>query len=475
MHKKIYLIKNHKSKMLNSISPIDGRYQKYTVPLIPYFSEAASMKYKILMECEYLIALSETKGLGVRKFSAKEKNSIRNLYKNFSAKNAEIISRIELKGYKNIKATNHDFKAIEYFLKDKLSKTSLKNALEWIHFGLTSEDASNVAYALMLSESLRDVYLPALTDLISKIERLAKANKNVAILARTHGQPASPTTFGKEMAVFVVRLKKHSQILKNLRISAKVNGATGNYNALVAAYPKIDWIQFSKKLIAQIGRERKITLETNLLTTQINPHDSYVEMFDVMRRINNILIGFDQDIWRYISDEWIVQQPVAGEVGSSTMPHKINPWFLENSEGNLGLANAMFEYFGRKLPISRLQRDLSDSTVLRNIGSALGHSLIGFAYLNNQLGRISINRPQVLKDLNNHPEILAEAIQTILRREGVKMPYEQLKELTRGKQITMADLYKFIDGLEVSAKIKTELKKFTPENYIGLANKLTEL
>lgn len=475
MHKKIYLIKNHKSKMLNSISPIDGRYQKYTAPLIPYFSEAASMKYKILMECEYLIALSETKGLGVRKFSAKEKNSIRNLYKNFSSKNAEIISQIELKGYKNIKATNHDFKAIEYFLKEKLAQTSLKNALEWIHFGLTSEDASNVSYALMLSESLRDVYLPALTDLISKIERLAKANKNVAILARTHGQPASPTTFGKEMAVFVARLKKHSQILKNLRISAKVNGATGNYNALVAAYPKIDWIQFSKKLIAQIGRERKITLETNLLTTQINPHDSYVEMFDVIRRINNILIGFGQDIWRYISDEWIVQQPVAGEVGSSTMPHKINPWFLENSEGNLGMANAMFEYFGRKLPISRLQRDLSDSTVLRNIGSALGHSLIGFAYLNNQLGRISINRLQVLKDLNKHPEVVAEAIQTILRREGIKMPYEQLKELTRGKQITLADIHKFTDGLEVSAKIKTELKTFTPENYIGLASKLTEL
>ena len=455
--------------MLTSISPIDGRYAKSTKPLAPYFSEAASMKYKIILEGEYLIALSDNKIM--RRLSTREKSIIRNLY-NFTETDAKIVSQIELKGYKGIKATNHDFKAIEYFIKDKLSKTSVKNALEWIHFGLTSEDASNVAYALMLSESLRDVYLPALTDLTSKIGHLAKANKNVAILARTHGQPASPTTFGKEMAVFAARLKKHSQILKNLRISAKVNGATGNYNALVAAYPKVDWIKFSKKLIDQISKQRKVSLEINLLTTQINPHDSYAELFDAFRRINTILIGFNQDLWRYISDEWVQQKPVAGEVGSSTMPHKINPWFLENSEGNLGMANAMFEFFSRKLPISRLQRDLSDSTVLRNIGSAIGHTLIGFKYLNNQLGRIVINKDKAKKDLADHVEVLAEAIQSILRREGVKMPYEQLKELTRGKQITLSDLHRFIDSLDVSDKVKKELKRFTPENYIGLASKL---
>ena len=461
--------------MLNSISPIDGRYAKYTKPLEPYFSEASSMKYKILMECEYLIALSQTPGLGVRKLSTKEIVLLRKLYENFSTEDAKIISLIELKGYKDIKATNHDFKAIEYLIKDKLKATSLKDCVEWIHFGLTTWDATHFAYALMISESLRDVYVPSLEKIIQTLNQLAKQSANVAMLARTHGQPASPTTFGKEIKVFSSRLKKQSDILKNAKISIKLNGATGNYNALAAAYPKVDWIKFSKKFTEQINKQRKANFETNLFTTQIEPYDSFIEIFDCLRRINTILIGFNQDIWRYISDEWVVQKPVEGEIGSSTMPHKINPWFLENSEGNLATANALFEFFGRKLPISRLQRDLSDSTVLRSIGVAFGHSLIGFAYLNNQLGRISVNKKKALEDLNAHPEVIAEAIQTILRREGVKMPYEQLKELTRGKQITLADIHKFIDTLGVSDKIKKELKAFTPENYTGLASRLAVL
>jgi adenylosuccinate lyase len=283
---------------LNSISPIDGRYKKYTEPLVPYFSESASMKYKILMECEYLIALSRTRGVGIRKINAKEKTLIRNVYKNFSALDAEIISEIELQGYKNIKATNHDLKAIEYFLKDKLKKTSLKDCLEWVHFGLTSEDAGNIAYALMLSESLRNVLLPALGDVINAIGKLAQSNKNIPMLARTHGQPASPTTFGKEFKIFYSRLSRQFLQLKKFRPQAKLNGATGNYNALAAAYPHIDWIKFSKKFIAQINKQRKNTLEASLLTTQIESSDSYVELFDIMRRVNTILIGFNQDVWR---------------------------------------------------------------------------------------------------------------------------------------------------------------------------------
>src|SRR3989344_6457408 len=358
---------------LNSISPIDGRYEKYTKELAQYFSEAASMKYKVLMECEYLIALSETAGVRMRKLNDKEKILVRNIYKNFSAQDAQMISAIELKGYKNIKATNHDFKAIEYYIKEKLGQTSLKDVVEFAHFGLTSEDASNIAYALMLGESVEHVYFPALENVVKEIAKLAKNNKNISMLARTHGQPASPTTFGKEFKIFKERLKRQVNQLKKHWFLAKLNGATGNYNALVVAYPKVNWIKFSTSLIHKIGKLKKVPLEVNLYTTQIEPHDSYIELFAIMRRVNSIIIDFNQDMWRYISDGWILQKPKEGEVGSSTMPHKINPWFLENSEGNLGIANAMFEFFARKLPISRLQRDLSDSTVLRNIGTAFGH------------------------------------------------------------------------------------------------------
>lgn len=458
---------------MESISPVDGRYRKYTEPLARFFSEAASMKYKVIMEGEYLIALSESRATKLRAFSAKEKAAIRNLY-NFTATDAKIVRDIELKGYKNLKPTNHDFKAIEYFIKDKLGATSLKDCTEWVHFGLTTWDATNIGYALMIGESLKEVYLSALEDVVKKIGRLAKETKSIPMLARTHGQPASPTTFGKEFAVFVERLKRQLRQLKNQKISAKLNGATGNYNALVAAYPDINWIKFSEDFIKRIARFRKVNLEVNLFTTQIEPYDSFIEVFDMMRRVNSILIGFDQDVWRYISDCWIVQKPVEGEVGSSTMPHKINPWFLENSEGNLGMANAIFVFLAQKLPVSRLQRDLSDSTVLRNMGVAFGHSLIGFAYLANQLGRVGVNKEKAIADLECHPEVVTEAIQTILRREGVAMPYEKLKALARGKQVTLEDIHGFVDSLDASPELKKELKKITPSSYTGLARRLAE-
>lgn len=458
--------------MLTSISPIDGRYRKTTEPLAKYFSEQALMKFRLIVEGEYLMALSDAKLL--RKLTDKEKTAIRSLY-NLSETDARIISDIETKGYKNIKATDHDVKAVEYFMKDRLGDTSLKDVLEYIHFALTSYDTNTPARAMMLSDGLEQVIIPAITSILQSIEVFSTKYKNLPMLARTHGQSASPTTFGKEFNVFRHRLKIQLDELKNKKLSVKFSGATGNFNAAVAAYPKVDWVKFSKNFIKILNRKRLIALEPNLIATQIDPHDSEAAIFDNLRRINTILIDFNQDMWRYISDGWIAQKPVEGTIGSSTMPHKINPIKFENSEGNLGLANALFEFFARKLPVSRLQRDLSDSTVERNFGTALAHCLIAYEYLLKGLSRITVNEKKVREELNAHPEVLAEAIQTVLRREGVKMPYEQLKELTRGKQVTLADTHEFIDGLEVSPAVKKELKQFTPENYIGLASKLAAM
>lgn len=456
--------------MENAINPLDGRYFEKTRALAPYFSEQALMKYRVMVEGEYLIALSESK-LNLRKFTNKEKNLIRSLH-NLSLKDTRVISDIELKGYKNIKATDHDVKAVEYFIKNKLNKTSLKDVLEWVHFALTSEDTNNLAYALILSDSLEKAMIPKIEEIIFNLDRFAIKYRNFPMLARTHGQPASPTTFGKEIKVFSTRLKKRLEELQKITIQAKLNGATGNYNAHVAAYPNINWLEFSKKFIQSLNQTRTLKLEPNLVTTQIECHDSYVSIFDKIRQINTILLDFNQDIWRYISDEWIVQKPIEGTVGSSTMPHKINPIKFENSEGNLGMANALFEFFARKLPISRLQRDLSDSTVQRNFGAAFSYSFIAYEYLLKGLSKISVNEEKIKENLMAHPEVITEAIQTILRREGVKMPYEKLKELTRGKKVTLDDIHNFIKSLEVSNKIKKELLKIKPENYIGLAPKL---
>ena len=457
---------------LFNISPIDGRYRKYTEVLSKYSSEASLMRYRIVVEAEYLIALSDLKLL--RKLSDKEKRLIRSLY-DLRDKDAQIISDIEIKGYKNIKATDHDVKAVEYYLKDKFADTTLADISEWLHFALTSYDTNTVARGLMLRDALSEVILPKLTEINKSTNELAKKTATIPMLARTHGQPASPTTFGKELKVFSSRLQKQIELLKNQKVSVKFSGATGNYNAHLAAYPKINWIKFSQNFIEKFNKGHSLQIELNLITTQIDPHDREAEIFDNIKRINTILIGFNQDMWRYISDEWIMQKPAEGTVGSSTMPHKINPIKFENSEGNLGLANALFEFFARKLAISRLQRDLSDSTVERNFGVALSHCLIAYEYLLEGLSQIKINERKIGEDLRNHPEVVTEAIQTILRREGVDMPYEKLKELSRGKKITLADIHQFIDNLPVEDKVKRELKKITPENYIGLAAKIARL
>ena len=432
------------------------------------------MRYRLMAEGEYFIALSQTPGIKLRTLKPGEIKKIRELY-SLSNSGAQIISDIEKKGYKNIRPTDHDVKAVEYYMKNQLAKTSLKDVLEWLHFALTSSDTNALAMGLMLSDSLEQIILPKINEILKSLNRLAIQSAKLPMLARTHGQPASPTTFGKEIKVFSSRLERQVRQLKNQKISVKFSGATGNYNAHLAAYPKINWLKFSQNFIGKFNQGRLLKLELNSITTQIEPHDSQIELFDTLKRLNTILIGLNQDLWRYISDEWLVQKPVAGAVGSSTMPHKINPIKFENSEGNLGMANALFEFFGSKLPISRLQRDLSDSTVERNFGTAFAHSLIAYNYLLKGLGKITVNKEKITDHLHGHPEIIAEAIQTVLRREGAEMPYEKLKELTRGKKVTLPDMYKFVDNLDVSDKIKKELKKFKPENYIGLAAKLAGL
>jgi len=451
----------------NAINPLDGRYFDKTRALAPYFSEEALMKYRVKIEAEYLIALSENKISNkiFRKFTPNEIKIIKNLYEKFDEISYKKIKEIE-------RATNHDVKAVEYFIKKELSKTSLKNSVEWVHFALTSEDTNNLAYGLILSESVSNVLMPKLKEINKGLELLAKRYKNLPMLARTHGQPASPTTFGKEIKVFASRLERGLDHLLGQKIMVKMSGASGNYNAHTVVFPKIDWLKFSENFITDLNKNLIFKLELNSFTTQIEPRDSYVELFDRFKRMNNMLIDFNQDMWRYISDNWITQKVKGGEVGSSTMPHKINPIDFENSEGNLGLANALFEFFGRKLAISRLQRDLSDSTVERAFGTAFGHSYLAYTSLLQGLNKISVNESKIKEDLNNHPEVITEAIQTILRREGMVMPYEKLKELTRGKQVTLLDIHKFINTLKISEKIKKELLAITPENYIGLASKL---
>lgn len=453
---------------MQAINPLDGRYYEKTRALAPYFSEQALMKYRVMMECRYLISLSESRKVGLRKFSGVEIKKIESLYEKFDDASYEKIKNFEA-------TTNHDVKAVEYFIKEKLKTTSLKDSIEWVHFALTSEDTNNVSYALILSDSLEKVMIPEIKKVIGELNTLAKKYKDLPMLARTHGQSASPTTFGKEMKVFAQRIDRALEHLSGQKILAKLNGASGNYNAHLSAYPKVDWMKFTKDYINSFNlKTRTLKLEPNLVTTQIESHDSYIEIFDRLKRINNMMIDFNQDMWRYISDNWVAQTPKKGEVGSSTMPHKINPIDFENSEGNLGLANSLFEFFARKLPISRLQRDLSDSTVERAFGTAFGHSYLAYYSLLKGLSKISVNENKIKEDLLAHPEVIAEAIQTVLRRENYPIPYEALKELTRGKQITMDDFTIFIDSLKVTSKIKLELKKFTPLTYTGYASKIAE-
>jgi len=458
---------------LTAISPVDGRYRGTAEALAEYFSEYALMKMRVTVECEYLTALSETKGIGIRPLTADEKVMLRALPQ-ISIDDAQIIRKFEREGHGGIPATNHDVKAVEYFIKLKLKNSSLADVLEWVHFALTSEDVNSTAHALALRGAVEAVMLPALWKVQSEIIRLARAHADTAMLARTHGQSATPTTFGKEMNVFARRIEKQVGILKNSSVLMKWGGPSGNYNAQMVALPQVDWLAFSHSFAERFnpdsdGKKHYVRLALNEVTTQIEPHDTYAEMFDNLRRINTILIDLSQDVWRYISDGWVTQKPKEGEIGSSAMPHKVNPIDFENAEGNFGVANALFEHLSRKLPVSRLQRDLSDSTVARTFGTAFGHALIGYHALLRGFGKISVNEPALRDALTMHPEVLAEAIQTVLRVADVEMPYEKLKALTRGKQVTMEDFAVFIDGLDIGPETKTRLKALRPETYTGLA------
>src|SRR3989338_2519471 len=455
---------------LTAVSSIDGRYRAVAAELTEHFSEFGFIRARLLVETEYLIALSEA-GV-VRKLSNEEKAILQQL-PHISTEEAQIVKKIEREGYEGIPATNHDVKAVEYFIKKRLAGTSLKDISEWTHFALTSEDINSASYGIALRASLQSVILPALGEIQAALAALAKEHSGTPMLARTHGQPASPTTFGKEMRVFEERLKRQMAQLSR-PILVKFAGATGNYNAHVAAMPDVDWREFSRKFVSRLNVGYKIPLELNGFTTQIEPHDTYAELFDNLRRIDTILLDLSQDMWRYISDGWLTQKTKEGEVGSSAMPHKVNPIDFENAEGNLGLANALFTHFSQKLPVSRLQRDLSDSTVERVFGTAFAHSLIGYRSLLKGLGKIDVNAGAMLEALQTHPEAIAEAIQTVLRKEGVEAPYEKIKELTRGRKVTLDDFAQFIDGLYISADVKNRLKALRPENYIGLAEEIAE-
>lgn len=468
---------------INSISPIDGRYQRKTELLGKYFSEKALIKYRILVEISYLKHLIKLEELNIRELSDKENKLLEDLVL-ISGQDAEIVKAIETKGYQDIPATNHDVKAVEYFIKLKLENTSLKDLLEMVHFALTSEDINNLAYALMLRDSLNEAILPKVAQLYEILYQLALENKECAMLARTHGQPASPTTFGKEILIFVNRLKDELKTLADIKIMAKLNGATGNYNAHYVTFTTIDWEKFSLTLIDNFNstinmseispyfKNVRIKLQSNKVTPQIEPHDSYTRIFDSIKRLNSILIDFSQDIWRYISDGWIRQKAVKGEIGSSAMPHKVNPIDFENSEGNLGIANALFNFFSGKLPISRLQRDLSDSTVLRNCGVAFAHSFISYQSLIKGLAKIAVNKEKIQKNLQQTPEVIAEAYQNILRSAGVAKPYELLKEVTRGKEIKLSDFHQLVNKLDLTAELKERLLKIRPDNYTGIAAKI---
>ena len=451
---------------LTAVSSIDGRYRAVAAELTEHFSEFGFIRARLLVETEYLIALSEA-GV-VRKLSNEEKAILQQL-PHISTEEAQIVKKIEREGYEGIPATNHDVKAVEYFIKMKLAKTSLADISEWTHFALTSEDVNSIAQGVMLRSALQSVILPALEEIRGGLDTSAKEHAATPMLARTHGQSATPTTFGKEVRVFETRLARQLEQLRSRSILVKFAGATGNFNAHMVAAPEVDWRAFGKNFVAGLNVGYKVSLELNEVTTQIEPHDTYAELFDNMRRINVILTDFSQDMWRYISDGWVTQKPKEGEVGSSAMPHKVNPIDFENAEGNFGVANALFTHFSQKLPISRLQRDLSDSTVIRVFGTAFAHALVGYRSLVKGLGKITVNAEAMLAALREHPEVIAEAIQTVLRREGVEVPYEKLKELTRGKQVTLEDFAAFIDGLDVKADVKKRLKALRPESYLGLA------
>nr|WP_298001829.1 adenylosuccinate lyase [uncultured Flavobacterium sp.] len=442
---------------LNAISPIDGRYRSKAAPLADFFSEEALIKYRVLVEIEYFIALCE---LPLPQLSTVSKDlfaDLRKIYIDFSTDDALWIKNTE-------KTTNHDVKAVEYFIKHKFDQLGLQEYKEFIHFGLTSQDINNTAIPLSTKDAFEKVYMPTFLTLINKLKELSIEWKDVPMLARTHGQPASPTRLGKEILVFVVRLEEQLRLLNNIPFAAKFGGATGNFNAHKIAYPQNDWRLFGENFV-----EGVLGLKHSFPTTQIEHYDHFAAFFDGLKRINNIIIDLDRDIWTYVSMEYFKQKIKAGEVGSSAMPHKVNPIDFENSEGNLGIANAIFEHLAAKLPISRLQRDLTDSTVLRNVGVPFGHTLIAFEATLKGLNKLLLNEAQFAQDLEKNWAVVAEAIQTILRREAYPNPYEALKDLTRTNNvINQQSIHAFIDSLQVNDEVKNELKQITPSNYLGV-------
>ena len=457
---------------LEALSPLDGRYASQMHELAQIFSEMGLMQKRVMVEIEYLIALGEEKGVReVPPFDERQKNLSRSLYQKFKLKDAGEVKKIE-------NTTNHDVKAIEYFIKGKLRRPphpllskerGLKGRfpVEFIHFALTSEDVNNLAYSLMWQEGIK-IYTNHLNKLIHEVKKLAKHYNNLSILSLTHGQPATPTTMGKEMAVFYFRLARQREELERIKFKGKFSGAVGNWNAHMAAYPKVDWLKFSQRFIESLG------LVFNPLTTQIESHDTLAQSFDALKRLNTILINLCQDMWLYISRGIFKQLMKPGEVGSSTMPHKVNPIKFENAESNAGLAVALLEHMSRTLPVSRLQRDLRDSSLIRNQGVALGHSLLAVKNALTGLAQVTPNATVLQGELENHWEVLAEPIQTILRKAGYPKPYEKLKELTRGKTVTKETVQKFITSLDIPKEEKNTLLKLTPHNYTGLAEKLVE-
>ena len=441
----------------NAISPIDGRYRSKTKSLASYFSEEALIQYRVRVEIEYFIALCELPLPQLEDFNPSLFEDLRSIYNHFTEEDAKEVKEIE-------KTTNHDVKAVEYFIKKEFDRLEIADYKEFIHFGLTSQDINNTSIPLSIKEAVAQVYLPQLDQVIEQLKTLAEEYKDLSLLARTHGQPASPTRLGKELAVFVNRLEEQRNTLLAVPNAAKFGGATGNFNAHVVAYPKQDWKSFGTNFV-----ENRLGLHHSFPTTQIEHYDHFAALCDAMKRINTILIDLDRDIWTYISMDYFKQKIKEGEVGSSAMPHKVNPIDFENSEGNLGIANALFCYLAEKLPISRLQRDLTDSTILRNVGTPFGHSLIGFQSTLKGLGKLLLNEEKIKTDLENNWAVVAEAIQTILRREGYPNPYEALKELTRTNEIINQEaIHRFVDQLEIDSKVKAELKTITPFNYTGI-------